>query len=199
MVAAVLCLSSLFFLPMWKITLIAPQYPKGIQMNIHINKIGGDSPAVLQNINILNHYIGMKKIEPESIPELKYFPYIIIGLMVLGLLAAGVNRPSFYLTWVVLFGVLALLGIYDFYLWEYDYGHTLDPRAPMKFPGASFQPPVFGTKNIINFVAKSYPHTGGYLAMLSAMLATAAWWIKNKIDKTNEKNISSSQFAMANK
>ncbi|MFK7773589.1 MAG: hypothetical protein AB8F94_15675 [Saprospiraceae bacterium] len=55
MLVAVLCLSSLFFLPMWKITLIAPQYPKGIQMNIHIDKIGGDSPSVLQNINILNH------------------------------------------------------------------------------------------------------------------------------------------------
>lgn len=198
MVVAVVCLSALFFLPMWKITLIAPQYPKGIQMNIHINKIGGDSPAVLQNINILNHYIGMKKIEPESIPELKYMPFIIMGLMVLGLLAAGVNHRNFYLGWVILFTILGIAGIYDFYLWEYDYGHTLDPKAPMKFPGASFQPPVFGTKNIINFVAKSYPHTGGYLAMVSAVLAIAAWWMKNKIDKTNEKIISSTKYAMAN-
>ena len=192
MVAAVLCLSSLFFFPMWKITLIAPQYPQGIQMNIHIDKIGGDSPAVLQNINILNHYIGMKKIVPESIPELKYMPFIIMGLMVLGLLASGVNHRNFYLGWVILFGVIGILGIYDFYLWEYDYGHTLDPKAPMKFPNASFQPPVFGTKHIINFVAKSYPHTGGYLAMVAAILATAAWWVKLKFDKKNEKVISSS-------
>ena len=198
MVLAVLCLSSLFFLPMWKITLIAPQYPNGVTMNIHINKISRDTPGTLQNINILNHYIGMKKIVPESIPELKYMPFIIMGLMALGLLAAGVNHRNFYLGWVILFGVLGVLGIYDFYLWEYDYGHTLDPKAPMKFPGASFQPPVFGTKHIINFVAKSFPHTGGYLAMVSAILAMAAWWIKNKIDKTNEKNISSSKYAMAN-
>ncbi|MFK7771830.1 MAG: hypothetical protein AB8F94_06810, partial [Saprospiraceae bacterium] len=166
--------------------------------NIHIDKIGGDSPSVLQNINILNHYIGMKKIEPESIPELKYMPFIIMGLMALGLLAAGVNHRSFYLGWVILFGIIGIVGIYDFYLWEYDYGHSLDPKAPMKFPGASFQPPVFGTKHIINFVAKSFPHTGGYLAMVSAVLAMAAWWVKNKIDKTNEKNTSSSKYAVAN-
>ena len=196
MVVAVLCLSSLFFLPLWKITLVAPQYPKGITMHIHINKIGGKTPAVLQNINILNHYIGMKKIEPESIPELKYFPFIIMGLIALGLLAAGVNNKNVYLGWIVIFGILAILGIYDFYLWEYDYGHSLDPRAPMKFPGASFQPPLFGTKNIINFVAKSYPHTGGYLAMVAAVLAMAAWWVKFKIDKTNEKITSSIPHAM---
>jgi copper chaperone NosL len=114
---------------MWKITLIAPQYPKGIQMNIHLNKIDGDSPAVLQNINILNHYIGMKKIEPESIPELKYMPFIIMGLIVLGLLAVGGNHRNFYLGWVILFGIIGIVGIYDFYLWEYDYGHTLDPKV----------------------------------------------------------------------
>ncbi len=198
MVAAVICLSSLFFLPMWKITLIAPQYPQGVTMNIHIDKISGDTPGTLQNINILNHYIGMKKIVPESIPELKYMPFIIMGLIVLGLLAAGVNHRNLYLGWVILFGIIGIIGIYDFYLWEYDYGHTLDPKAPMKFPGASFQPPVFGTKHIINFVAKSFPHTGGYLAIFSAVLAVAAWWIKNKIDKTNEKNTSSSKYAVAN-
>lgn len=198
MVTAVICLSSLFFLPMWKITLIAPQYPNGVTMNIHINKISGDTPGTLQNINILNHYIGMKKIVPESIPELKFMPYIIMGLMLLGLIAAGINNRNLYLGWVILFGILGIAGIYDFYLWEYDYGHTLDPKAPMKFPGASFQPPVFGTKHIINFVAKSFPHTGGYLAMVSAVLALAAWLMKNKIDKTNEKNISSSKYAMAN-
>ncbi len=197
MVAAVICLSSLFFLPMWKITLIAPQYPHGVTMNIHIDKISGDTPGTLQNINILNHYIGMKKIVPESIPELKYMPFIIMGLMLLGLIAVGVNHRNLYLGWVIIFGILGIVGIYDFYLWEYDYGHSLDPNAPMKFPGASFQPPLFGTKHIINFVAKSFPHTGGYLAIFSAILATAAWWFKNKIDKTNEKITSSSKYAMA--
>ncbi|MCK5209017.1 MAG: hypothetical protein KAQ79_13380, partial [Cyclobacteriaceae bacterium] len=66
-----------FLSPIWRITLEAPQYPKGITMYIWINKLGGDEPGTLQNINILNHYVGMKMIEPESIPELKYFPKVI--------------------------------------------------------------------------------------------------------------------------
>ena len=84
MFIAALGLLTLFLFPMWRITLIAPQYPKGISMYIYINKIGGDTPGTLQNINILNHYVGMKYIEPDAIPELKYFPYIVLGMVGLG-------------------------------------------------------------------------------------------------------------------
>ena len=77
--------------------------------------------------------------------------------------------------------LLAGLGIYDFYLWEYDYGHDLSPTAPIKVPGAVYQPPVFGTKTILNFVAKSYPSTGGILAGVSIVLAFVAYWWKRKI------------------
>ena len=66
----------LFAFPIWNITLEAPQYPEGIKMYIWINKITGNDEFTLQNVNILNHYIGMKPITPESIPELTYFPYM---------------------------------------------------------------------------------------------------------------------------
>lgn len=191
MFAALLALGSLFLFPMWRITLIAPQYPDGVTMLIYINKIGGDSPSVLQNINILNHYVGMKFIEPESIPELKYFPYVVAGLLGLGLIFVALNKKYGYLTWAVLLIVLATAGIYDFYLWEYDYGHNLSPHAPIKVPGASFQPPLLGTKLILNFTAKSYPHIGGYLAGLAIVLALAAWWFKKK-ENNHEKATDSS-------
>jgi hypothetical protein len=183
MIAAVASLLMLFVFPMWRITLFAPQYPDGVTMYIWINQITGETPGTLQNINILNHYVGMKYIEPDSIPELVYFPYIIMALAALGLLAAILNKAWGYLSWVILFAILAALGLYDFYLWEYDYGHNLSPTAPIKIPGASFQPPVFGTKDILNFVAQSYPHTGGYFAGLAALLAAAAWWVKGKSSK----------------
>ena len=160
-------------------------------MYIWINKIGGDGPGTLQNVNILNHYVGMKFIEPDAIPELQYFPYIIIGLAVLALLAAAINKKQVYLGWAILFAVLAVAGIYDFYLWEYDYGHNLSPTAPIKIPGASFQPPLFGSKVILNFIAKSFPHTGGYFAGLSALLAVAAWWLKSKMSKNETQQASS--------
>lgn len=178
MILAALSLLTLFAFPMWRITLIAPQYPDGITMYIWINKLGGDSPGTLQNVNILNHYVGMKKIEPDSIPELKYFPWVVAGLITLALAAAAVNRRWAFLTWAVLFILLAIAGIYDFYLWEFDYGHSLSTTAPIKIPGASFQPPLFGTKKIINFTALSYPHTSGWIAGLSVIFAGLAWWLK---------------------
>ncbi len=76
-----LLLLVLFIMPMWKIILLAPQYPNGVEMHIYINKIGGKDRGTLQNINILNHYIGMKKIEPDSIPELKYFPKVVLAFL----------------------------------------------------------------------------------------------------------------------
>ncbi|NNF33060.1 MAG: hypothetical protein HKN68_03080 [Saprospiraceae bacterium] len=163
-------LSLLFILPLWRISLIAPQYPNGVHMWIYINKIGGSEPGTLQNINILNHYIGMKYIEPDSIPELQYFPYIVGFFIVFALIAAFINKKWVYFTWTALLIIGCVLAMYDFYLWEYDYGHNLDPNAIMKFEGESFQPPLFGSKKLLNFIAKSYPHWGGYGLIMALVL-----------------------------
>lgn len=175
MIAGIASLLMLFVFPMWRITLYAPQYPDGVTMYIWINKIQGETEGTIQNINILNHYVGMKYIEPDSIPELQYFPYVIWIMAGLGLLTALWNHKYAYLAWGIAFFALSALGIYDFYLWEYDYGHNLSDTAPIKIPGATFQPPLIGTKDILNFVADSYPHTSGYLAGLAGLLAFAAF------------------------
>lgn len=192
MILAALSLLMLFAFPMWKIVLYAPQYPDGVEMHIWINKIGGTSPGTLQNVNILNHYVGMQNIEPDSIPELQYFQYVILGMVVLGLMVSGINRKGFFLAWSVLLVVLCTLGLYDFYLWEYDYGHTLSDTAPIKIPGASFQPPLIGSKMILNFTAVSLPHIAGYFVGLSILLGFSAWWLKRK-NKRNEKAIDPNQ------
>ena len=178
MVVAVLGLMSLFVFPMWNITLFAPQYPAGVTMHIHINKIGGDSPSTIQNINILNHYVGMKYIEPESIPELKFFPYIIGAMGVLGAIAIVINRKWGYLAWGILLILLSIAGFYDFYLWLYEYGHNLSPDAPIKVPGATYQPPLIGTKTILNFTAVSLPNIGGWLAGVAVVSSLLAGYLK---------------------
>lgn len=183
MLLASLILLSLFIWPMWSITLLAPQYPDGVVMHIYINKIGGSTPGTLQNVNILNHYIGMQKIEPDSIPELKYMPSIVIFLIVFGLVTAIIDKHWLYGLWAITFFIILLIGLYDFYLWEYDYGHNLNPNAPMKFDDASFQPPLIGRKVIINFIAISMPHISGYLAGLSLLLASVAFYLKLKTSK----------------
>ena len=172
---AVLGILSLFFFPLWQITLEAPQYPGGINIYILINQITGDSPATLQNINILNHYVGMKFIEPDSIPELKYFPYVIAFLALFGVFAVWRNNRYIYLAWFVIFLLLAVLGLYDFYLWEFDYGHNLNPNAPIKVPGQSYQPPLIGNKMLLNFKASSWPHVGGILMGISLVLSFLAF------------------------
>ena len=180
MILAGALLLLLFILPMWRISLFAPQYPDGVHMFIYINEIGGSEPGTLQNINILNHYVGMKYIEPDSIPELTYFPYVVIGFTLLAFAFAAMNRKWGYAGWLILFTVALGLALYDFYLWEYDYGHNLDPNAIMKFEGQSFQPPLIGKKNLLNFVAISYPHTGGYAIIASWILASVATWLSFK-------------------
>lgn len=169
---------ALFVFPLWNITLEAPQYPIPLGMDIYINDFSDTHPHDIKNINLMNHYVGMKYI-PEAIPEFKIFPAVIIGMSVLAFLIAFKGNYKWYLGWLILMVLLAAAGIYDFYLWEYNYGHDLDPKAIMKFtnPDGSimgFQPPLLGTKDILNFTAHSYPQLGAYFlgaGMLSAFVA----------------------------
>jgi copper chaperone NosL len=183
MILAALLLLALFLFPIWSITLIAPQYPSGITMYIWINKITGEDPGTLQNINILNHYVGMKFIVPDTIPELKYFPWVIGIMAFIGLIIAFTGKRWLFLAWVGVLLTLAILGIYDFYLWEYDYGHNLSPTAPIKVPGMAYQPPLFGKKMLLNFIAYSYPSLGSLFFGLAMLSGIIAWWIKSYLFK----------------
>lgn len=176
-----------FFFPIWSIELIAPQYPDGIKMYIWINQITGDSPSTLQNVNILNHYVGMQYIVPDSIPELKYFPYIIAFYVVFGLLLSIGKIKHGALIWAGILSILGVLGLYDFYLWMYDYGHNLSPTAPIKIPGMAYQPPLFGTEWLLNFKATSLPAMGSLFLGISILLALIAGYLN--IDKFNKKKI----------
>lgn len=175
---AALLLGGVFIFPLWTITLEAPQYPDGISMYIWVNKITGDTESTLQNINILNHYIGMKYIEPDSIPELTYFPYVIVVMMFLGVLMSFIKSRFSTLSWVVVLAVLLTLAIYDFYLWEYDYGHNLDPNAAIKVPGQFYQPPLIGSKMLLNFKSISLPNLGSIFLGLSIFLGFLNYWFE---------------------
>ena len=179
-IVGAIALLGTFLSPIWRITLEAPQYPQGVTMYIWINKLGGSERGTLQNINILNHYVGMKMIEPESIPELKYFPQIIIGMAVLGVIFGLINNKKLWISWGVLLIILGALGIYDFYLWEYDYGHNLASDAPIKVPGMAYQPPLFGTKMLLNFNAISYPYYGSIFIGISMVFSFLAFLLKKK-------------------
>lgn len=188
MIVGSLLLTGLFVFPLWNITLEAPQYPIPLGMDIHINKFADTHEFDIKNINLMNHYVGMKFI-PETIPEFKIFPWTIGIMIVLGLLIGFFGDNKWFIGWFILMSILGIAGMYDFYLWEYDYGHNLDPKAIMKFtnPDGSvmgFQPPLFGSKDILNFKAHSYPRLGAYLMFLGLGLVALAFFFGKKEKKT---------------
>jgi len=184
--AAVLLLGSFLF-PIWEIDLRAPQYPEGLGLRIWVDQITGMKDGDLNLINNLNHYIGMKTIQPESIPELKIMPYLIVLFTVLGLFAGIINKKWIKIGWLVLLMLVLVFGLYDFYLWGYDYGHNLNPHAPIKVPGMAYQPPVLGTKQLLNMNARSLPGLGTYFIMISIILSSLSIYQdkKRKEEKTN--------------
>jgi copper chaperone NosL len=164
-ISALLMISA-YYVPLWQILMWAPQYPEGLEMKIWINTISGD----VKIISALNHYIGMKHIEVAMFPEFQYMIYIVGFVIGLGLLTALLNKR--FMLWVYL-GVIVSIGIaalVDFYLWGYDYGHNLDPKAPIVVPGMAYQPPLIGTKLLLNFTAFSGPDIGGWIFLISGLL-----------------------------
>lgn len=169
-IIASIILILVYFFPIWSISLEAPQYPEGLGLLIYVDKIVGQKEKDLENINGLNHYIGMKHIEPESIPELKFMPLIIAFFIVLGLVTAFYTKKWLKYFWLVLFILVTFIGIYDFYMWEYDYGHNLNRNAAIKIPGMAFQPPLIGGLQLLNFYVTSWPHLGVLIIGLSIIL-----------------------------
>lgn len=184
MMIGALLVGGLFFLPMWNITLEAPQYPTPLGMDIYITKLADTNPNDIKNINLMNHYVGMKYI-PEHIPEFSIFPWVVGLMVVMGFVFGFAGWHKMYLAWFILFIILGTIGMYDFYLWEYDYGHSLSPQAAIKFttPDGSpmaYQPPLIGSKKILNFNAHSYPRIGAYLMFLGMLLSLLAFYLGNK-------------------
>lgn len=147
------------FVPLWAIYLEAPQYPEGLGMFLWSNKITGD----YEIINGLNHYIGMKEIHQEDFWEFKVLPYALGFFALLCLLAAFLNKKIWLYVLTALFLIFGVAFMVDFWLWEYDYGHNLNPHAAIVVPGMSYQPPLIGFKQLLNFGAYSYPDIGGWI------------------------------------
>ncbi|MBA3853961.1 MAG: hypothetical protein C0503_06070 [Gemmatimonas sp.] len=174
LIASIL-MATAYVLPLWRVDLIAPQYPEGLGMYIKINGVDGLKPQDLNSINNLNHYIGMKKIVPESIPELKYMPWILAAMIVGGLAVAGWGKRLALHAWGGALALLLVAGLVDYWRWGYDYGHDLDQAtAIIKVPGMTYQPPLIGSKKLLNFRATSWPSGGGIALGLAAGLVFLA-------------------------
>lgn len=191
MIVGSLLLLGLFKFPLWNIMLGAPQYPDPLGMNIYIQGIEGVEEFDLQNIDGLNHYIGMKTIpKPEDMWEFSVFPKVIIGMVVLGVVIGLLGffdklSYKYFLGWFLLMSILGILGMYDFNNWLTEYGSDLDPNAILKLNNPdgtpmSYKPPLIGHQKLLNFDVDSWPHIGGYLMFAGMAMTVIAFWLGRK-------------------
>lgn len=172
-----ICLVVSIFVPLWRIELSAPQYPEGLVLQIYSNKLGGQ----VEIINGLNHYIGMKTLHKEDFLEFTILPYIIGAFALFSVIVMFIGRKRFLYLLLLSFLLFGGIAMVDFYRWNYNYGHNLDPNAAIIVPGMAYQPPLIGFKQLLNFGAYSIPDWGGWLFVISGILMIFATLIESKL------------------
>ena len=164
-------------LPLWRISLVAPQYAEGLTLDMYAYQIvAGNKGQDLAEINTLNHYIGMKPIAQADFLEMKVLPFAIGVFALLALRSVVIGRIVTLVDLSVLFLYFGVFSLGSFAYRLYTYGHQLDPHAPMKI--APFMPVVMGSQQIANFVQTSLPLAGticmsAFLVLLIAALVSS--------------------------
>jgi hypothetical protein len=179
LLAAAVTVVAAAFLPLWQIRLVAPQYEEGLSLHIYAHKlVGGNHGQDLPEINMLNHYIGMKPLVEEDFIEMRWMPFAFGAFALLALRAAVVGRMLSVVDLGVSFTYFTLFSLGSFYYRLHTYGHQLDPHAPMTIK--PFTPILLGSQKIANFVQTSLPQTGGVLFTLFPIFIAAALWCSRK-------------------
>ncbi len=173
LVAAALLLAVAAAMPLWDMTMFAPQYGDGLRLHIYSSRLeGGNGGQDLKEINLLNHYIGMHDLAQESFTEFLWLPFMLGGLALLFLRAAFFGTVGHIVDVAVLFLYSSGFSLWSFAHKLWAYGHELSPSAPVKVP--PFMPPVFGRAQLANFEVYSYPGIGSYAFVAVAVALGAA-------------------------
>ena len=171
---AALLLTAIYFFPLWNLTMFAPQYPDGLRLDIYSHKlVGGNNDQDIKEINVLNHYIGMRDLVPEDFTEFKWLPFVVGIIALLYLRAAVLGTIGVLLDVLVLNVYFSAFALWSFGYKLYEYGHNLAPTAAVKVD--PFMPPVFGFRQLANFQVYSYPTLASYAMGLSTLLVIVAF------------------------
>lgn len=171
--AAALLLVAVYIFPLWNLTMFAPQYPEGLRLDIYSYKLeGGNNGQDIKEINVLNHYIGMRDLVAEDFTEFKWLPFIVGALGLLYLRAAVMGTVGALVDVLVLNVYFSAFALWSFGYRMYVYGHTLAPTAAVTVD--PFMPPMFGSKQLANFEVYSYPQAASYAMGLSSLLLLGA-------------------------
>jgi hypothetical protein len=178
LILALLLAAPSYLAPLYDMTMFAPQYPDGLRLHIYSYKLdGGHEGQDVKEVNVLNHYIGMKDLASNEFSEFKWMPFVIGVLGLLFLRAAVLGKMSHLVDVVVLYLYFGLFALWSFGYKMYWYGHNLSPTASVKVD--PFTPPLFGYKKLANFEVYSYPGLGSYalgLVLVALLLALFLGW-----------------------
>lgn len=176
LIVAGIVMSFSMFLPLWEIQLYAPQYPEGLILLIYSHTLGGN----VEIINGLNHYIGMQHLDPKNFPEFTFLKYLLGFWALLMIIVGIVGRRKLLNILFYSFVVFSVIAMADFYRWNHNYGHHLDPNAAIQVPGMTYDPPLIGFKQLLNFGAYSMPAKGGWCYIGAGLLILFAFIKENK-------------------
>lgn len=163
-----------FKLPYWNLKLVAPQYPQGLFLSVYMDRVEGD----VSEVNIINHYIGMGKLDEAAQFERQYAWY---GLLALSLGAFFLIPAGRKLTKLSYLPPVLFLGgfIGDFFYWLRRAGHVLDPDAPVRIK--PFTPTMLGFGKIGQFSTYAMFGSGFWMAMVATLIFYLAIRRKQKI------------------
>lgn len=163
-IAALLLFISIFF-SYWSLKLHAPQYPDGLIAKLYINKVTGD----VNEIDSLNHYIGMKPLGEAALLERSLGIFAVVGIILLLIGAVYVHNPiALFLSIPAM--VFPLFFLADLYFWMWNFGMNLDQRAALSGAIKPFVPPLIGEGKIGQFKTVASWETGLYLSILASVL-----------------------------
>lgn len=157
--------------PYWHMTLRAPQYPQGLHVTSYVNHLEGD----VDEIDELNHYIGMRKLNEAARLE-KAAAVPLIWTMAALLLAATAIHNRWSLLLVVPALIFPLFFLLDLHFWLDHFGQHLDPHAALSSTIKPFTPPVLGIGKIGQFRTIARPGEGLILASYASIAVLVGLW-----------------------
>ncbi|MEW6368563.1 MAG: hypothetical protein AB1714_28375 [Acidobacteriota bacterium] len=177
-----------FLFPLWQLEMYANQYPDGLRLSIYSYKLAaGNNGNDLREINTLNHYIGMRALEPQDFFELKWLPFAVGLFFFLGLRVVVLGKVSKLVDLCVLFVYFGLFSLWSFGYRMYAYGHTLDPMAAVKIQ--PFTPPLFGHETLANFEVYSFPGVAAYLLLAYPFCLGLALFLSYRTFRSAERTV----------
>lgn len=191
-IASVLLIAALL-VPVWRITLTAPQYP-GETLLIELfayPRIGGDYLEVQK----LNSYVGFYYPDPVYVdpnyavhdraiatPEWIVGPLVFVGLALTGAfvaIAPSVRKLKQGLTAQLVGTAGVFTFMFAFIQYRlYQAGHALDPGAPLSGVEA-FTPPLLGSYEVANISGFAWFGPGGYLTTVAFLLLVVAFVLRD--------------------